>query len=366
MLGEALQFLYGLAAISLLHSWEDLLERLELRFGQFIGQTTVVYVWDVCDSDPELGNSFSKVVSPEIGFDDVHSKLDADSVSLVGIIEEPDDEMSLIDVVRVDFFVTGGTEKCHEDKTAVFGGNVVESNLNLSLLFGVEAVSESFVNSPTNVNVGCPITFDPGGNWEFKCQDGSEPVFSNVEGGMNVQCPFVKGSCLSFSVFDLGITKDIFYFDSIFADGSEDKVQPIDVKVPILFEKLSSGKPWVKGATGFRGGTECCLDVTVDSIVVNFITGIRLNLLDENPVEAGRASRLPVNQLWCKVWVEMATGFRGGTMLLEIEKWIQKSTCFNGGILTFESHRKHITSMEKSNFIWKIAWQEFFTGKVQQ
>ncbi|CAI9092413.1 OLC1v1027642C1 [Oldenlandia corymbosa var. corymbosa] len=132
-----------------------------------------------------------------------------------------------------------------------------------------------------------------------------------------------------------------------------------------LFENLCLGKSWVKGVTCFRGGTEVCLNLTVDSMGVNYSTGLRLNVLDENSVDVGKSSPMPVNKMRRKAWVENVTGFRGGTMLLETEKWMQISTYFSGDILRFEGHMKQFMPLERSSFIWIIAWREMVTVETQ-
>ncbi|CAI9089411.1 OLC1v1023980C1 [Oldenlandia corymbosa var. corymbosa] len=133
-----------------------------------------------------------------------------------------------------------------------------------------------------------------------------------------------------------------------------------------LVGMINRDQSWELLVSRFRGGTRVCLNLTVDSFGVNCSTGFWLNMLDENPVEVGKASPMPVNQLWCKAWVERATGFRGGTMLFKIENWIQMSTCFSAGVLEFEGHWKRLTLLKESNFIWKVAWLELLIVWAQK
>ncbi|CAI9112223.1 OLC1v1012638C1 [Oldenlandia corymbosa var. corymbosa] len=98
MSGDALQFLYRLKAISLLHKWEDLIDRLEFQFGEFIGQKVILNVWEACDSVSEQGNVPSQIVNlvDIMGYDDVSSGLDCDYASLDDISEEVDNDLSLV------------------------------------------------------------------------------------------------------------------------------------------------------------------------------------------------------------------------------------------------------------------------------
>ncbi|CAI9097182.1 OLC1v1033553C1 [Oldenlandia corymbosa var. corymbosa] len=49
--GEPLCFLYGSISASLLSTWDEFAEKLELRFGKFIRQPLVVNVWEASDED---------------------------------------------------------------------------------------------------------------------------------------------------------------------------------------------------------------------------------------------------------------------------------------------------------------------------
>ncbi|CAI9094851.1 OLC1v1030657C1 [Oldenlandia corymbosa var. corymbosa] len=95
MAGDALQFSYGLEAVSQLFNWEVLSEQLELPFGQFIGQKVVINYWEAYESFLDEGNFPSPAVNPteSVGFDGVSSELDSDSACLDDISEKYDDEI---------------------------------------------------------------------------------------------------------------------------------------------------------------------------------------------------------------------------------------------------------------------------------
>ncbi|CAI9090264.1 OLC1v1025001C1 [Oldenlandia corymbosa var. corymbosa] len=136
--------------------------------------------------------------------------LNTDSMISTEISDAPVEMTSLIDTPRVKSSLSYANV-IGDDSLSMNELMVVENGLNdvvtkpaynCTDLNHIDAGLVTILNFLRSANACCRVTFDPGGNWEFNCQDGSAPVSFNVEGSLYVQCSFIKGSRQSFGVFD--------------------------------------------------------------------------------------------------------------------------------------------------------------------
>ncbi|CAI9099559.1 OLC1v1036403C1 [Oldenlandia corymbosa var. corymbosa] len=322
---------------------------LEFRFGEVIGQTIVTNYREDCESFLDQGNfpSLAVNLTDSVGYDDVQLELDDDFESLDGIIKDHDDDMSLIDAVS-DIVGNNCDPNVNSDEL-----------LHIAELNGVPNESvcvaglESFLKSFLSGNASCPVTFDPSG---LLCLNSPMATMNHAK-------------CR-------GFVKALRQY--------KDELNLVRV-LETLTKMMKWDQPWESLVSCFRGGTivsECYdegkhvlndddlgtlgkfLVSNNGDVLLKILNATSVNSVDVfsplpkelNATEKSRVDHSAETSKLSRPWVEVIAEFKGGTMLLKTGKWIQMYACFSGGNPKFEGHRKHTTSLEKSNFVWKVAW----------